>query len=84
MNQKYNPNKRSVTGRYSTSSECYRCELCMNLLPEVFTPDESGQSFIQRQPRSYAEHKQMLEVIENCPIRGIIDHSKASSDFGCD
>ncbi|MBT3784832.1 ferredoxin [bacterium] len=79
MGKDITPNKKTTPGRYATSSECARCELCLNLLPGVFAIDEEGRSFVQHQPLTNEEHEKLHEALENCPISGIVDYCPLGS-----
>jgi ferredoxin len=74
MGKGITPNKNTVEGRFATSEKCCRCELCFNLLPEVFAIDDQGRSYVKRQPITKEEQKKMDEARENCPISGIVDY----------
>jgi len=69
----YKPNQRCVPGKFATSEECVRCELCTNLAPTLFRLDEEGKSYVARQPLFEFERRKVVEAMRNCPISGIRD-----------
>lgn len=71
--ESFSMNPKNVPGRYATSADCARCELCYACLPEVFQIDEDGKSYLKRQPKTQKELDLIQEAIENCPISGIVE-----------
>lgn len=70
-----NPNERlpqNVFGRFYVDSNCIDCDLCRETAPTVFARhDESGFSFVQKQPLTEEEIAQAEEAVQGCPVEAI-------------
>jgi ferredoxin len=70
-----NPNERlpqNVPGRFYVDSNCIDCDLCRETAPTVFARhDESGFSFVQKQPLTEEEIAQAEEAVQGCPVEAI-------------
>ncbi|MDB6080416.1 MAG: fd1 [Akkermansiaceae bacterium] len=67
-------NPRSVAGRYYVDQSCIDCDLCRETAPGVFARcDESGASYVSRQPADAEEETRCREAMEGCPVEAIGD-----------
>jgi ferredoxin len=70
-----NPSDRlpqNVPGRFYVDSTCIDCDLCRETAPTVFARhDESGYSFVQRQPVTPEEIDLAEEARVGCPVEAI-------------
>jgi ferredoxin len=63
---------QNASGRYYVDSTCVDCDLCRSTAPDFFTrDDESGFSFVYRQPTTAAQIALAEEAIESCPSESI-------------
>ncbi len=64
----------NVAGRFYVDSTCIDCDQCRDLAPAVFRRDEeTGQSFVYRQPETAEEISLAREALETCPSESIGD-----------
>ena len=72
-----NPSDRlpqNVPGSFYVDSTCIDCDLCRETAPTVFARhDESGYSFVQRQPATPEEIELAQEARAGCPVEAIGD-----------
>ncbi|ACB76157.1 ferredoxin [Opitutus terrae] len=70
-----NPSDRlpqNVPGRFYVDSQCIDCDLCRETAPTIFgRDDESGFSFVKRQPLTPEEIALAEEAIQGCPVEAI-------------
>eukprot|EP01035_Chromulina_nebulosa_P042375 gene42375-57359_t len=63
---------RNVTGSYYVDSTCIDCDLCRSIAPDFFRRDEeTGLSFVYRQPKTSPEITLAKEALESCPSQSI-------------
>jgi ferredoxin len=59
-------------GKYYVDAQCIDCDLCRETAPTIFARhDESGFSFVQRQPQTAEEIALAEEAIQGCPVEAI-------------
>jgi ferredoxin len=64
----------NVSGRYYVDETCIDCDLCRETAPANFIrQDESGHSYVYRQPQGPAEEAACLAAMEECPVEAIGD-----------
>ena len=64
----------NARGRFYVDDQCIDCDLCRQTAPMNFTRDEeSGHSFVFKQPQTEEEECQCQEAMENCPVEAIGD-----------
>jgi ferredoxin len=64
----------NLAGRFYVDSSCTDCDLCRDLAPAFFRrDDETGQSFVYRQPETAEEISVAREALESCPSESIGD-----------
>jgi len=64
----------NVPGRFYVDDQCIDCDLCRQTAPMNFTrDDESGHSFVFKQPQTPEEQSQCQEAMQNCPVEAIGD-----------
>jgi ferredoxin len=62
----------NVPGPFYVDTTCIDCDLCRSELPSVFArDDESGFTFVRRQPSGGTEFSMALEAAERCPSESI-------------
>ena len=63
---------QNVPGRFYVDSTCIDCGFCPSTAPVHFhRDDESGQSFVFRQPGTPEEIALCREAVEGCPTESI-------------
>ena len=63
---------QNVPGRFYVDSSCIDCGLCPSTAPAHFRrDDETGQSFVFRQPETSEETALCLDALEGCPTESI-------------
>ncbi len=63
---------QNVPGLYYVDASCLDCDLCRTLVPEVFVRhDETGYSFVHRQPTTADEIASVNEALDSCPCGSI-------------
>ena len=64
----------NARGRFYVDDQCIDCDLCRQTAPMNFTRDEeSGHSFVFKQPQTEEEECLCQEAMENCPVEAIGD-----------
>ena len=59
-------------GAFYTDSSCIDCDICRERAPEFFRrDDDSGQSYVWRQPVTADELTLAREAMEGCPTETI-------------
>jgi ferredoxin len=62
----------NAPGRFYVDNTCIDCDLCRNTAPEFFQrDDESGFSYVARQPVTPEEIALAEEALEGCPCESI-------------
>jgi ferredoxin len=62
----------NAPGRYYVDSSCIDCDQCRAIAPDIFKRDEeSGLSFVARQPETADEMAQVDEIISGCATSSI-------------
>jgi Ferredoxin len=63
---------RNADGAYYVDSSCVDCDLCRNTAPDFFQrDDETGFSFVYRQPITAEERALAEEARQGCPTESI-------------
>ena len=72
MADKMNRLTQNVAGTYYVDSSCVDCDLCRNTAPDFFQRDEeTGFSFVHRQPMTGAESKVAEAAKQGCHTESI-------------
>ena len=62
----------NVAGKYYVDTSCIDCDLCRQIAPNSIKRDEeTGNSFVFRQPESPVEIETMEEALRSCPTESI-------------
>ena len=62
----------NVPGPYFVDNQCIDCDLCRETAPANFTrQNESGYSFVHKQPTTPEEEALCKEAMEGCPVEAI-------------
>ena len=65
---------RNRPGRFYVDASCVDCDLCRSTAPAFFARDEeTGLSFVHRQPATPAEAELAAEAVAGCPTQSIGD-----------
>ena len=65
---------QNAPGRFYVDAQCIDCDLCRETAPTIFARhDETGFSFVQRQPKTPEEIALASEAIQGCPVEAIGD-----------
>lgn len=65
---------QNIAGRFYVDASCTDCDLCRTLAPAFFTRhDETGYSFVYRQPTTSEELANAEEARDSCPTESIGD-----------
>lgn len=63
---------RNIPGKYYVDNSCIDCDLCRQIAPAtMMRDDESGFSFVFRQPQTEAEITMAEEALQSCPTESI-------------
>lgn len=63
---------RNVVGPFYVDETCTDCDLCRSLAPAFFTrDDETGYSYVHRQPVTPAEVAEADDARTSCPTESI-------------
>lgn len=63
---------RNAPGPYYVDSTCVDCDFCRSIAPAFFTrDDESGYSYVHRQPSAPEELELAEEARTSCPSESI-------------
>jgi ferredoxin len=63
---------QNAAGNYYVDSTCVDCDLCRNTAPDFFRRDEeTGFSYVYRQPGTPAEIALAQEAKQGCPTESI-------------
>jgi ferredoxin len=69
---------RNAPGRFYVDSTCVDCDLCRSLAPVTFRrDDETGYSFVHRQPITPEEIAAAEDAVHSCPTESIGDDGPA-------
>jgi ferredoxin len=72
----------NVPGRYYVDDQCIDCDLCRQTAPNNFQRDEqSGHSFVFRQPQTPEEETQCEEAMASCPVEAIGSNGDLAATF---
>lgn len=64
----------NIAGRFYVDATCIDCDLCRETAPSIFQrDDDSGQSFVHRQPETPEEIALAQEALNGCPSSSIGD-----------
>lgn len=61
----------NVAGKYYVDSSCIDCDQCRAQAPDFFGRDDSGFSFVTRQPETAEEVNLIEEVVAGCATSSI-------------
>jgi len=62
----------NVAGKFYVDQQCIDCDLCRETAPNFFgRNDESGHTFVNKQPTTEEETAQCTEALEGCPVEAI-------------
>ena len=65
----------NTPGKYYVDNQCIDCDLCRETAPANFKRnDDSGYSFVYKQPANEDEEKLCKEAMEGCPVEAIGDN----------
>lgn len=71
---------RNAPGHYYVDSTCVDCDFCRSLAPAFFArDDESGYSYVHRQPSTADEVEQAEEARTSCPSESIGNDGASAS-----
>jgi ferredoxin len=63
---------QNVSGRFYVDSSCIDCDQCRSHAPDFFQrDDDTGNSYVHRQPISQDEIDLCMEALEGCPTESI-------------
>jgi ferredoxin len=63
---------QNVPGRWYVDSTCIDCDLCRETAPTIFARyDETGYSYVQKQPQTPEEIALAEEARQGCPVEAI-------------
>ncbi|MCP5467717.1 MAG: MBL fold metallo-hydrolase [Deltaproteobacteria bacterium] len=62
--------KKNVPGNFYVDKTCINCDACRQLAPKVFSED-SGFSYVYKQPKDELNERQALEALLACPTHSI-------------
>lgn len=69
----------NVPGLFYVDDTCTDCDLCRTLMPAGFMRnDETGYSFVHRQPQTEQEMDEAREALSSCPTESIGDDGVAA------
>lgn len=72
MADKHLKNPENVLGRFYVDNTCIDCDLCRQIAPHSFKRhDESGYSYVFKQPETPEEIAQAEEAVTSCPTETI-------------
>ena len=67
-------NSENVQGKFYVDDQCIDCDLCRETAPANFSRNEdSGHSYVSRQPETPEEEALCREAMEGCPVDAIGD-----------
>jgi len=62
----------NAPGQFYVDDQCIDCDLCRETAPDNFSRNEDGgHSFVNRQPATSDEQRQVREAMEGCPVEAI-------------
>lgn len=62
----------NVPGKFYVDNQCIDCDLCRETAPANFTrQNDSGYSFVFKQPATAEEEALCKEAMEGCPVEAI-------------
>ena len=72
MAQYQDKNPSNIPGSYYVDDTCVDCDLCRNMVPEIFARDDGeASSYVHRQPGSRELQARAEEARECCPSESI-------------
>lgn len=72
MAVKENKVPENVRGKFYVDDQCIACGLCREIAPDFFGDlEDSGNSFVKKQPTSEKEAELCIEALESCPVDAI-------------
>ena len=84
MAERINRLLQNVIGAYYVDSSCVDCDLCRNTAPDFFMrDDESGFSFVYRQPVTPEERAAAEEAKQGCPTESIGNDGPTEAAVSC-
>jgi ferredoxin len=65
---------QNVPGKFYVDASCVDCDQCRAMAPQFFArSEETGFSFLQRQPETDAEVAEIQQIIADCATGSIGD-----------
>ena len=84
MAERRNRLSQNVPGPFYVDSTCVDCDLCRNTAPDFFRrDDETGFSFVYRQPITPQEKALAEEARQSCPTESIGNDGVAEYVVSC-
>lgn len=72
---------QNVAGRFYVDAQCIDCDLCRETAPNVFARhDESGFSYVYRQPLTPEDVALAEEALQGCPVEAIGNDGAESAE----
>jgi ferredoxin len=69
----------NILGRFYVDTTCIDCDICRDSAPDFFRrDDDTGQSYVYRQPVTAEEVALAQEALEGCPTSSIGDDEAAA------
>ncbi len=64
--------KDNAPGKYYVDDQCLDCDLCREMIPDVFKRNEAGgYAYVARQPQTDEERAICEEAVEGCPCEAV-------------
>ncbi len=74
----FNRKPENILGRFYVDTTCIDCDFCRESAPGFFRrDDDTGQSFVYRQPVTAEDIALAQEALETCPSESIGDDARA-------
>jgi len=71
--------KENVPGKYFVDDACIQCDECALAAPHNFAlANETGYSYVLKQPENAFEEQQCVAAKEACPVEAIGEYVEAS------
>jgi len=61
----------NVKGKFYVDGTCIDCDACRAEAPDHFTRNESGYSYVFKQPKTKEEEQACEDALEACPVEAI-------------
>lgn len=73
MADKNDKTELNVPGKFYVDKQCIDCDLCRQMASDFFGRNDSGTSYMIKQPSTEDEVKLCTEAMESCPVNAIGD-----------